>query len=214
MSLDNNNNQIPQKLNAYNEIDQIDKINKINQISLQVKIHLDYSTDFTYLNLEEGRFIIYTKNEILIFDKKLNFKKLYPSDSDDKYIDIKFVKYIKKRYILLLYDKDLYISTIKSSTIIPSKIEKVHNVLDIIELKSGMILTITREDLLEIKINDNNIEVIRLSENPFKNHKLFYRDVSHCTDIFKLSIYELPKNNILISLIIESSELCGTIALY
>jgi len=214
MSLDNNNNQIPQKLNAYNEIDQIDKINKINQISLQVKIHLDYSTDFTYLNLEEGRFIIYTKNEILIFDKKLNFKKLYPSDSDDKYIDIKFVKYIKKRYILLLYDKDLYISTIKSSTILPSKIEKVHNVLNIIELKSGMILTITREDLLEIKINDNNIKVIRLSENPFKNHKLFYRDSSHCIDIFKLSIYELPKNNILISLIIESSELCGTIALY
>ena len=215
MSFDNNNKPKPQKLNIDNEIDQIDKISKLNQISLQTKIKLDLSSmNIKYLILEDGRFIIYNKYEILMFDKNLSFKKLFPSDNDHRNTDINFVKYINKGYILFPDGKDLYISNIKSNTILPSKIEKVQNVLDVIELKNGIILAITRKDILKIKINDKNFEVYRLSENPFKNHKLFYRDSSHVTDLFKLSIYELPKNNILISLIIQSSELCGTIALY
>ena len=215
MSLDKNNNPIPQKLIIDNEIDQIDKISKMNQISFQTKIQLHLSsTNIKYLDLDDGRFIIYSKYEILIFDKNLNFKKLFPSDNDDRNTDINFVKYINKGYILFPDDKDLYILNIKLNKIIPSKIEKVQNVLDVIELKNGMILVFTREDILKIKINDNNFEVYRLSENPFKNHKLFYRDSSHVTDLFKLSTYELPKNNLLISLILVKFELCGTIALY
>lgn len=216
MSLDNNNNPIPQKLNIDNEIDQIYKISKMNQINLQTKIQLLLSSmDFKYLYLEDRRFIIYTGYEILIFDKKLNFKKLFPSNNnDDRNHDISFVKYINKGYILFPDYKDVYIANIKSNTILPSKIEKVQNLLDVIELKNGMILAITRKDILKIKINDNNCEVYRLSENPFKKHKLFYRDSSHIIDLYKYSTYELPKNNILISLILQSSELCGSFALY
>ena len=220
MSLDNNNNNsIFQKLFIDNEIEQIDEISKMNQLSLQTKIQLNLDTsNYKYLNLEDGRFIIYTKKEILLFKKNKNFKKLFPSNNDDRDrdvdTDIKFVKYINKRYIIFHDNEDLYISTIKSNTILPSKIEKVQNVLDVIELKNGMILAITGEDILTIKKNDNNFEVNRLSQNPFKNHKLLERDSSHFIYIFKLSIYELPKNNILISLILINSRLCGTFAYY
>ena len=115
MSLDNNNNPIPQKLNIDNEIDQIYKISKMNQINLQTKIQLLLSSmDFKYLYLEDRRFIIYTGYEILIFDKKLNFKKLFPSNNnDDRNHDISFVKYINKGYILFPNYKDVYIANIK-----------------------------------------------------------------------------------------------------
>ena len=215
MSLDNINNPMPQKLNIENEIDQIDKISKMNQISLQTKIQLHLtSMVFKYLDLEDGRFIIYTKYEILIFDKKLNFKKIFPSNNDYITHYITFVKYINKGYILFPDYKFFYIANIKSNTIRPLKIEKVQNVLDVIEFKNGMILAITRNDILKIKINDNNFEAYRLSENPFKEHELFCRDSFHIINLYKYSTYELPKNNILISLILKSSELCGTIALY
>ena len=155
-----------------------------------------------------------TREEILLFNKNLNHKKLFPCNNEDIDTDIKFVKYINKGDILFLDNTDLYISTIKSNTIYPSKFRNAPNILDVIQLKNGIILAITKENILKIKINDNNFEVYKLCQNPFKNHKLLYRDSCEIIDIFKLLIYELPKNNILISLILENSRLFGTIALY
>jgi len=214
MSSDRNNNSISQKLTIKNEIDQIDKISKINKLNLQTKINLkflknNYNKFIKFLNLKDGRFILYSEKEILLFNKNLKYKILFPFKNDNKDHDIKFVKCINKVNILFADNKSLYISTIKSSTILPSTIKKVRNVLDAIELKNGMLLVVADEDLLKIKVNKNNFEVNRLCENPHKNHKLFLRDSYHYIETFKLSIYELPKNNILISLIIVSSELAG-----
>ena len=50
-----------------------------------------------------------------------------------------------------------------------------------------MILAITKNDILNIRLNDNKNEISKLSKFPLKNL------------VVKLSIYELPKNNILIS---------------
>ena len=126
---------------------------------------------------------------------------------------LNIIKYINKEKIIFFNNYDLYISTLNSNKIFSStiiKFKRDQNFLDVIVLKNGMILAITREDILEIKINDNKYEIFRLSENPFKDNKfLFSNEWGDDRDIFKLSIYELPKNNILISVIIVRFELCG-----
>ena len=212
----NTNNPNFQELNINNETDQIDKINKMNQISLQTKIKLNLdNSKYKYLNLKDGTFIIYTEKEILLFNKNQNYIKLFPSNNEKKKKDIKFVKYLNKEKIIFLNQYDLYISTIKSKRIFSStiiKFKRDQNVLDVIELKNGMILAITREDILEIKINDNKYEICRLSENPIKDNKFLLSNETFGEerDIFKLSSYELPKNNILISLVLVRFELSGT----
>ena len=153
MRSDNNNNPNIQELNINNEIDQIDKIIKINQISLQTKIKLSLdNVKYKYLNIKDGTFIIYTTKEILLFNKNQNYIKLFPSNKEKK-PDIKFVKYINKGKIIFLNKYDLYISIIKSKRLFSStiiKLKREQNVLDVIELKNGVILAITREDILEI----------------------------------------------------------------
>ena len=68
--------------------------------------------------------------------------------------------------------------------------KKKQIILDAIELKNGMILAITYNNILNIKVNDNKDEICNLSKIPFKSERKI------------LSIYELPKNNILISSIL------------
>jgi predicted ribosome-associated RNA-binding protein Tma20 len=104
MSSNVTNNPNFQKLNINNEIDQIDINSKMNQISLQskIKLNLDCSV-YKYLNLKDRTFIIYTEKEILLFDKKQNYTKIFPSNSDKKKkTDIKFVKYINKEKLYFL----------------------------------------------------------------------------------------------------------------
>ena len=70
--------------------------------------------------------------------------------------------------------------------------------MDAIQLKNGIILAITKNDILKIKVNDNKYEISKLSKFPSKNG-------------VKLSIYKLPKKNILISSILIKQRLfnCG-----
>ena len=178
----------------------------MDSLSLQTKIKLNlgrYTFTFNYLNLYNGSFIIYTSEEIILFNKNLSFKKIFPP-KNDKESYIKLVKYINKGKILCLHNNNYYIFTINSKEII-SKIkinfEKGQEVLDIIGFKNDELLAITHTDILNIKINDNKEEIYQISKVPKecllinkKNHKLKNYD-------FKLSIniYELTNDNILIA---------------
>ena len=75
--------------------------------------------------------------------------------------------------------------------------------LDAIELKNGMILAITKNDILNIKINDNKYEIVKLFKFP-EEYLFEDKDNYNNREQLKLSIYELPKNNILISSIVTN----------
>ena len=201
-----------QEINQEIRVNMENQQDPINQISLQTKIKINQDKQYWVLNLGNKSFLIYTENEIFLFNKNLNYKKLFSFHEYDKAIrlfqlmknnykyeipvnSIVFIKHMNKGKFLFLFNNDLYICNINSKTKI-IKFEKNQIVLDAIELKNGIILTITKNDILNIKINENKYEISKLCKTPEHNE---------C----KLSIYELPKNNILISSIfIETYEIC------
>ena len=207
----------PQNQLSKNNLDQIEKKGKM---SLQTKIELNlinfqfYSGICKYLNLNDESFLIYNFKEIFLFNKKnLSYKKIFPLNNNEKSETyIKLVKYINKDKFLFLNFNDLYIYfLIKSKKIFPSKIikfEKDQIVLDAIELKNGMILAITKNDILNIKINDDKYEIVKLFKFP---EEYLFKDKDNYNNgkQFKLSIYELPKNNILISSVVTNTISTG-----
>ena len=198
----------------------LDQIEKKDKISLQTKIKLNLiNFQFNrgickYLNLNDESFLIYNFTEIFLFKKKnLSYKKIFPLNNNEKSETyIKLVKYINKDKFLFLNFNDLYIYfLIKPKKIFSSKIIKFKKdqiVLDAIELKNGMILAITKNDILNIKINDDKYEIVKLFKFP---EEYLFKDKDNYNNIeqFKLSIYELPKNNILISSIVTSTISAG-----
>ena len=171
----------------------------MDNLSLQTKIEIssDSWTNYNYINFNYGSFLIYTRKDIIIFYKNLSFKKLFLSNNGEK-DDIKFIKNINNEKLMCLNNNKLYIFTIQSKIIISKiiKFENNQNVLDAIGLKNGMILTITNNDLLSVKINNNKDEIIQISKVPkecFIN-KIFDHEFN-----LLINIYELPNNNILIS---------------
>jgi len=69
-------------------------------------------------------------------------------------------------------------------------------VLDAIELKNGMILAITYNDILSIKINDDKVEKTKISKVP---QECYINEIDNYEFELLINIYELPNNNILIS---------------
>ena len=176
----------------------------MNNLSLQTKIEIDFDGwTYNYLNLNNGSFLIYTTNEIIIFYKNLSFKKLFLSNNGEE-DNIKFIKNINNEELLCLNNNKLYIFNIKSIIKISKiiKFENNQNVLDVIGLKNGMILAITNNDILHIKINNNREEIIQISKLP--KECIINKIKNHEFDLL-INIYELPNNNILIS-----SESSGT----
>ena len=123
--------------------------------------------ELNYLNLNNSSFLIYTTKDIIIFYKNLSFKKLFLSNNGEE-DNIEFIKNINNKKLLGLNNNKLYIFTIKSIIIISKviKFENNKNVLDAIELKNGIILAITNNDILHIKINNNKDEIIKISKVP------------------------------------------------
>ena len=177
----------------------------MDNLSLQtkIKINLDTSRTFNYLNLNYGSFLIYTRKDIIIFYKNLSFKKLFLSKNDEE-DNINFIKNIDNEKLLCLNNNKLYIFTINSIIKISKIINFENNqkVLDAIELKNGMILAITNNDILRIKINNNEDEITKISKVP--KDCIINKINSYEFDLL-IKIYELPNNNILIS-----SESSGT----
>ena len=171
----------------------------MDNLSLQTKIKIssDSWMTYNYLNLNYGSFLIYTTKDIIIFYKNLSFKKLFISNNGEKDY-IKFIKNINNEKLLCLNNNKLYIFTIKSIIKISKIInfENTQNVLDAIELKSGMILAITNNDILRIKINNNEDEKTQISKVP--KECIINKTKDHEFDLL-INIYELPNNNILIS---------------
>ena len=174
----------------------------MDSLSLQTKIKINSdSWNYNYLNLNNNSFLIYTRKDIIIFYKNLSSKKLFLSNNGEE-DNINFIKNIGSEKLLSLNNNKLYIFSIKSIIIISKiiKFENNQNVLDAIELKNGMILAITYDDILSIKTNNNKDEIIKISKVPkecFKNKIYNYEFIKEFNLL--INIYELPNNNILIS---------------
>ena len=167
----------------------------MNELSFETKIKLNSGSQiFNYLALKNGSFLIYTTNEIIIFYKNLNFKKLF-LHNDNEELKIKFIKNINNEKFLCLNNKNLYIFTIKSDIKILKKFQLEDNqmILDAIELKNGMIIAITNSNILNINVDKDKI--CKISEIPKECliNKTQIQDFNQTNDI-----YELPNNNILI----------------
>ena len=166
----------------------------MDNLSLQtiIEINSDSWGIYNYLNLNYGSFLIYSRKDIIIFYKNLSFKKLFFSNNGEE-DNIKFIKNINNEKLMCLNNNKLYIFTIQSKII---KFENNQNVFDAIELKNGMILAITNNDILSIKINNNKDEIIKISKVP---EECFINKIYDYEFNLLINIYELPSNNILIS---------------
>lgn len=60
----------------------------MNNLSLVTKIRLDSMPycDFKYLKIKKGKFLIYDRKSILLFNKNLSHKELFPFVTKKKYI--------------------------------------------------------------------------------------------------------------------------------
>ena len=82
------------------------QMDKINGINLQTKIELNSNyIQFNFLGLKDDSFIIYNKKEILLFNKNLSYKKIFPSNNNENEkinIYIKSMKYFNKVKFLFI----------------------------------------------------------------------------------------------------------------
>ena len=153
-----------------------------------------------FLQLIDGTFILYTKKQIIKFTKNYTYENII-TFIEDYYSYITSMKQLKNG-IILCCNGDLYIYTLKPKMYL-LKIMKMpifygdERIVDVIELKNGNIIGITRKSIIKINIKDNNeknYELIQLYKFPKKwpiNDNLSNIEC-------KLDLYELPNNKILL----------------
>ena len=179
----------------------------MNNLSLVTKIRL-YSMpycDFKYLKIKKGKFLIYDRKSILLFNKNLSHKELFPF-VDEEEIHIIFIKKMSDAKFLCLNNNNIYILTIEPEIKIIKKIriEKNQPIRYAIELKNGIILAATENSILKIIINDNKDEINEIFRIPdeckLKNKKKMDIHLS-------FYIYNLPNND---NIILINSYSLGT----
>lgn len=176
----------------------------MDNLSLVTKIQLNLDSENKYLEIKNGKFLIYDNKQILSFSKNLSYKKLFLSKNENE-IYINFIKKINNGKFLCLNNNKIYIFTIKSEIIINNiiKLEENQKILDAIELKNGVIIVSTNNQILSVKINDNKFEINKLLKNPdeflLKNDNI--KNIN-----LEFNIYNLPNNN---NTILIHSFSCG-----
>ena len=167
----------------------------MSNLSLVTKIKLNSLRygNFNYLKIKKGKFLIYNREEILLFNKNLSYKNLFPFH-DEKEIFIKFIKKISCGNFLSLNNNNIYIFTIEPEIKIIKKLKFENNqwIENAIELKNGIILASTDNSILKIVIDDNKEEINEIFRIPdeckLKNKKKI--DVN-----LNFDIYNLPNND-------------------
>ena len=203
---------------------------------LSLKTRIDYKKyssifstrrNFPYfyipLQLKEGTILLYDKYNISLLNKNFKLSKIYSFDQkyEEEDIEVKhFITNVKQLKCgkILCCNKDLFIFNIKLKNASP-KIINIPNdeyILDVIELKNGIIIGCTNKSLIDIKlIKNKNDEEYEIS-NIMKNSENFYiiprNGKIHIYFKQYVNIYELPNNKLLLHS--HSSELifgrCGT----
>ena len=172
----------------------------MSSLTLQAKITLQrIYGKFIPFKIKDDKFIVYSNNQIILFDKKLKAKNLIQHDPfcDN---DLRNIKKTKNGNILFCNLNSLiYIIISKKIDIKRIEISNVNEyeiILDIIELKNGNIIGITNKSFLDIKLKENENEEIKrlykISDNLLASLKKVLNYNGH------LDIYELPSNRILI----------------
>ena len=167
----------------------------MSKLSLMTKIRIDSMPygNFEYVKIKKGKFLIYNSQEILLFNKNLSYKKLFPFLDDDE-MNIKLIKKISCGKFLSLNNNNIYIFTIEPEIKIIKKLKFEENqwIRNAIELENGIILASTDNSILKIIINDNKEEINEIFRIPdeckVKNIKKMDIDL-------RFNIYNLPNNN-------------------
>lgn len=141
----------------------------MNKLSLVTKIELNSMpfSDFKYLKIKKGKFLIYNRKNILLFNKNLSYKELFPFVDEDE-MHIIFIKKMDDGKILCLNNNNIYIFTIEPEIKIIKKIriEKNHRIRYAIELNNGIILAATKNSILKIIMNDKKDEINEIFRIP------------------------------------------------
>jgi len=167
----------------------------MSNLSLVTKIRVDSMPygNFEYLKIGKGKFLIYNREEILLFNKNLNYKKLFPFLEEDE-IYIQFIKKISCGKFLSVNNNNLYIFTIEPEIKIIKKLkfEKNQWIRNAIELKNGIILTKTDNSILKIIINDKNEEISEIFRIP---DEFKVKNIKKMNIDLRFNIYNLPNND-------------------
>ena len=167
----------------------------MNKLSLVTKIglHSKLFSNFKYLKIKKGKFLIHDRKSILLFNKNLSHKELFPF-VDKEEINIKFIKKMSDGKFLCLNNNNIYILNIYPEIKIIKKIRIENNqqIRYAIELKNGILLAATENSILKIIINDKKDEINEIFRIPdkckLKNKKKMYIHLS-------FYIYNLPNND-------------------
>lgn len=170
-------------------------LNNETNLSIETKIKLNLE-NCGYLYIENGKFLIYTLKEILLFDKKLSSKKLFLSKNKNKNnVQIYFIKKMNNGKFLCLNNNDLYIFTIKSEIIINKiiKFKSNQHIDNAIEFRNGILIAqINQKIFFSIKLKSSKDEINELFRIPddcfVKNRKINSKDMF-------VEFFKLPLNN-------------------
>ena len=114
----------------------------MSNLSLETKIKINSMPygDFEYLKINKGKFLIYNRKEILLFNKNLSYKKLFPFHQEDE-IFISFIRKISCGRFLSFNNNNMYIFTIEPEIKSIKKLKFDNNkwIRNAIELKNGII---------------------------------------------------------------------------
>ena len=168
----------------------------MSNLSLETKIRINSMPygNFEYLKIKKGKFLIYNREEILLFNKNLSYKKLFPFLEEDE-IYIHFIKKISCGKFLSVNNNNLYIFIIEPEIKIIKKLkfEKNQWIRNAIELKNGIILAITNNSILKIIIKDKKEEINEIFRIP---DECKVKNIKKKMEIdLYFSIYNLPNND-------------------
>ena len=175
----------------------------MSNINLQTIIKFNFFPTCSILQMKNGYFALYSNELLALFDNNLYSKiiNFYDDNDGDDCIeqDIKSVKQLKNGKILccnqhlFIINNDIKSDEVKKIEI--SKTEENEKFLDVEELDNGTIIGVTTESLYNIKIIDENIELIQICKTPEEwlvswESKYYYNG--------ELNIYDLKNNKILL----------------
>lgn len=168
----------------------------MTNINLQTKITLSLEKKCSLLQLKDKSFILYTTDEVLLFNKNLTFNNLLFNTEKEEYTNITSIIQLKNEKILCC-NNNLYIFTIKSNKKYEYKRIKMKNfdkgekIMNVLELKNGEIIGVTNQYIINIKLNDNKLQNAKITQL----YKVPYEWLLYGEDIF-LNIYELKNNKL------------------
>ena len=159
----------------------------MSEFSLKTKLFLNRNKYFTPFQLSDNSLLLYSSNEILKLNKNLSsynlnqvskYKNIFNFEIEEE-MPNKIRKIIQIKNKILVCDNNLYIYDIDPKNNNPKKYPNNLSLVDIVKLKNGKLLGISKKSLFLINIEEILSE-LELNNRIKKHHKKIYKYPSEC----------------------------------